>query len=336
MSEQTANTEAQVDVTDDLDAFAKDFFGQKSAPAAKQEQQEDAKLEQEDQTETEADSSSDVQNTELTDEDEAEAEAELAKPAPKKSKVQERIDELVKQREDLKRESERQLELVRKEFEAKLEALKPQQTAKTATDEPSPDALNEDGSPKYALGEFDPTYIRDLTRYTLEQERTQANIRAEQERQMRAQQEQESNLQKSWVEKLETSKQKYPDLIEKAQPLLDGFSSLNPDYANYLATVLKSMEYGPDVLYYLSNNAGEARTIVNSGAQKATLALGRIEAKFAEAEAQKLVAKPKISKAPPPPTASARGTGGSKQSVPPDTDDLDAFESMFFSGKRRI
>ena len=94
------------------------------------------------------------------------------------------------------------------------------------------------------------------------------------------------------------------------------------------------MDHGPDVLYYLSNHPEEAHAIVNSGAQKATLALGRIEARFVEAEATKVLAKPKITKAPPPPTATARGTGGGGRSVSPDTDDLDAFASEFFARKR--
>ena len=96
------------------------------------------------------------------------------------------------------------------------------------------------------------------------------------------------------------------------------------------------MDKGPDVLYYLASNPEEARQIVNSGAQKATLALGRIEAKFLEVESKKSSAKPKVSKAPtpPPPNARARGANGAFISVQPDTDDLDAFEAAFFDKKK--
>jgi hypothetical protein len=327
MSGTEVTTEATVDVTDDLDAFATEFFG--GTKVAEPDAKPGAEQEQGAETESE---STEAQSGELTDQDESEAEIELAKP---KSKVQERIDELVRQREEIKRESDRQLEAMRKEFEDKLAALKPAEVKTPTSEEPSPDALNADGSPKYALGEFDPSYIRDLTRFTLEQERTAANARAVEERKVQEQNIRAQQLQESWTTKVESAKERYPDLVEKGQVLLNGFADLPPDYANYLATVLQSMDHGPDVLYYLSSNPSEARTIVNSGAQKATLALGRIEAKFIEAEAQKLVAKPKISKAPPPPSATARGTGGAAPSVAPDTDDLEAFEREFFKSKRK-
>lgn len=128
----------------------------------------------------------------------------------------------------------------------------------------------------------------------------------------------------------------YPDFQEKGQALLNGFNHLEPSYAQYLSTVLMSMDKGPDVLYYLSNNPAEATSIVNSGAQKATLALGRIEAKFLEAEAAKVLQKPKTSKAPNPvpPQARTRGSNGAFISVAPDTDDLDAFSQEFFVKKK--
>ncbi len=328
MSVTEVTTEVQVVDTDNLDDFATNFFGEKKVaePAKASEQEQDPPETEVTEVQTDA---------ELTDEDEAEAEAAIAE-APKKSKVQERIDELVKQREDAKREANAEIAKLRKEFEDKLEALKPvQPTVKTA--EPTPDSVNEDGTAKYPLGEFDPLYIRDLTRFTLAEERTQAEIRAQEQRQANEQEAAQAALQTSWNEKLVVAKEKYPDLTTKGQELLDSFNDLPQDYAGYLATVMMSMDYGPDVLNYLSHNPDEARKIVNSGAQKATLALGRIEAKFAEVEAQKVIAKPIVSKAPPPPAASARGTGGGAKTIEPDTDDLDAFTDMFFSkDKRRL
>ena len=331
MSETQATTEAVVGITDDLDAFATEFFGgnKVDVPDAKPEVEQEQVNENTDEAEAEA------QSGELTDKDEEEAEAELAKPTPPKSKVQERIDELVRQREEARRESDARIEAMRREFEAKLEALKPTTVAPKTDAEPDPDALDDNGAPKYALGEFDPQYIRDLTRFTLAQERAAASVADEERRRSQEQQTEAATRQESWNTKVESAKVKYPDLIEKGQTLLAGFANLPTDYAQYLATVLQSMEHGPDVLYYLSNNPAEARTIVNSGAQKATLALGRIEAKFVDVEAQKQLAKPKISKAPPPPTATARGTGGASPTVPADTDDLEAFEREFFRTKRK-
>jgi hypothetical protein len=326
MSGVEVSTEGQIEISDDLDAFANDFFGEKpnASPPAKVE------AEQDDEHDDGA-AAADAPETNEPDED---LTAEYVEPTPKKKTVQDRIDEVVRQREDTKRELERKLQEQRVEFEAKLAALAPTK-APTADAEPNPEALNEDGSPKYTLGEFDPAFIRDLTRHTLNTERAQAAQRSEQERQIEENRVRAEALQSSWNTKLEAAKQTYPDLQEKAQPLLDSFGGLNQDYAGYLATVLQSMDHGPDVLYYLSTNPDEARAIVNSGAQKATLALGRIEAKFIEDAAQKTLAKPRVSKAPPPPTASARGTGGGGNSIAPDTDDLDAFASVFFAPNKR-
>lgn len=328
MSDTEVQTEAQVEITDDLDAFANDFFGEKrtASPAAKPE------AEQDDQS-TQADAGTD----DPVNDEAAELAEEYVEPTPKKKTVQDRIDEVVRQREDTKRDLQAQLAAQKAEFEAKIAALQPQKQANQADAEPSPEAVTEAGDAKYPLGEFDPAYIRDLTRYTLNAERTQANQRAEQERQQAETRVRAEALQATWNTKVEAAKTTYPDLVEKAQPLLDSFSDLNSDYASYLATVLQGMDHGPDVLYYLSSNPAEARTIVNSGAQKATLALGRIEAKFLEEAAQKAAAKPRFSKAPPPPTASARGTGGGGNTIAPDTDDLDAFSSVFFNkpGRRK-
>jgi hypothetical protein len=322
MSETTTATEAQVEIVDDLDAFAADFFGQKEAetpPASgevEQDQEVEAKVE-----DTEA------QETEIDPEETEEA------PAPKKKTVQDRIDELVRQREEAKREAAAEVQRLREEFEQKLAALQPK-APEVKTGEPSPTDTNEDGTPKYDLGEFDPQYIRDLTRYTLEQERNQAAQQAEEEGRKRQEVEAQQALVNDWNEKLRVATTEYPDLVEKGQTLLNGFSNLDQGYAQYLSTVLMSMEKGPDVLYYLSNHPEEAVKIVNSGAQKATLALGRIEAKFLEADAQKQLAKPKVTQAPAPPPVRARGTNGAFISVAPDTDDLNAFEKEFFKPRR--
>lgn len=324
MSETQVTTEVQVDNTDDLDAFATDFFGQKEVAA------EQASPEAVQDVVTEPVAKTEAQETEV--DPNADPEAEYKEAPPKKKTVQDRIDELVKQREDAKREGDVRLEQLRKEFEDKIAALQPSKPEKKSS-EPSPDDMLEDGTAKYSLGEFDPQYIRDLTRHTLEQERTQAAQKAEQESQSRQETQAREALTSEWNTKVETAKTEYPDFVEKGESLLNGFSNLNPDYAGYLSTVLMSMDKGTDVLYYLSNHPDEATKIVNSGAQKATLALGRIEAKFLEADAQKLLAKPKVSQAPPPPPVRARGTNGAFISIAPDTDDLDAFSGEFF--KRR-
>lgn len=320
MSETEVTTEAQEVDTDNLDTFSDDFFGRKPAEPEKtkpevEQDEEPAKV-----PETEA---------QTDDEDEAELEQEIK---PKKKTVQDRIDEVVRQREELKRDSERQLAELRSEIEKLKKPVTIASPAQVAA-EPTPDAVDQSGEPVYTLGEFDPQYIRDLTRFTLETERTKVQAEMAETQRAEAAQRQQNELTSTWNTKLENAKTEYPDLVEKGQTLLSGFDNLDPAYAGYLSTILMTMDKGPDVLYYLSNNPEEARTIVNSGAQRATLALGRIEAKFLEADAQKTLAKPKVSKAPPPPAERARGSNGAFISVAGDTEDLDAFSAEFFTKK---
>lgn len=321
MSEtNVTTTEGQVVDTDDLDAFSNDFFGRKT-------DDEPATTGEAEQEPVEA---GEVEETEAQTEDDAPQVEEEPAAKPVKKTAEDRINELVKQREDAKREGQAALDSLRKEFEEKLAALQPKALVPDASGEPTPADLKEDGTEKYPLGEFDPQYIRDLTRFTLETERNQAAAKAETERKQNEVAQTRQALTNDWNGRVEAAKAEYPDLIEKGQELMQNFNNLPTDYANYLSDVLMQMDKGPDVLYYLSNHPEEAIKIVNSGAQKATLALGRIESRFIEADAQKAQAKPKISKAPEPPAVRARGTNGAFM-VSPDTDDLNAFEKSFFS-----
>jgi hypothetical protein len=327
MSETQVTTESQVVDTDNLDTFASEFFGEKTKaePAAKPDQ-----VEQDSDDDGQVDP--EAQKTDVDPNEDSEAEFKEA--PPKKKTVQDRIDELVKQREDTKREAEVNLEKVRKEFEDKLAALAPKTQTANKTAEPQPTDLDENGDPKYELGEFDTKFVRDLTKFTFAQERASAEATAQQAAQKAEQVAAQQVLTNEWNGRVETAKESYPDFIEKSQSLLDGFGNLDQGYAGYLSTTLMQMPHGTDVLYYLAQNPTEAKEIVNSGALKATLALGRISAKFADADAQKQLAKPKISNAPTPPSVRARGTNGAFVSVAGDTDNLDDFEAEFFRKKK--
>jgi hypothetical protein len=88
------------------------------------------------------------------------------------------------------------------------------------------------------------------------------------------------------------------------------------------------LDNGPQIMDYLSQNIGEAQRIVASGPVAATLAIGKLDAMFTKPPVEKKSNK-KVSDAPAPPTERARGSNG-QFTVPPDTDDLDAFEKIFF------
>lgn len=322
MTDQTDN--GTVETTDDLDAFATQLFGQEEIteePTSPEVVEEEAEQDP-------------VEDEPVEEEDQEEEVVEEPKPA--KKTVQERIDELVRQREEAKREGDAKVEQLRKEFEAKFAELqKPQEASKVEeAKEPSPDDVDAEGNPKYSLGEFDPQYVRDLTVFTLNQEKARlqeaAKLEAEQAEQTKAQQE----LTNSWNEKVVAVKETYPDFQEKGQELVNSLQGLDESYGLYLTNLLMSMDKGPDVLYYLATNPEETASIVNSGAQRATLALGRIEAKFLEPKQAPVTKRQSVAPTPPPPQARSRGANGAFISVPPDTDDLDAFTREFFSKKK--
>jgi hypothetical protein len=49
------------------------------------------------------------------------------------------------------------------------------------------------------------------------------------------------------------------------------FSGIEPSYGEYLAATIMGADNGPEVMYYLSQNIGEAQKIVASGPAAATL-----------------------------------------------------------------
>ncbi len=134
-------------------------------------------------------------------------------------------------------------------------------------------------------------------------------------------------MQTQWLSRLDEVEQELPDIRDRITDLTDTFADVDPGYGEYLATLLMSSDNGPQLMYYLSQNIGEAQKIVASGPVAATLALGRLEARFSTKAEQK--SNKKVSTAPTPPETSSKGRG-SKFDVKPDTEDLDAFERAFF------
>jgi len=234
------------------------------------------------------------------------------------------------------KEAERREQEVLKRFEALEAKLKPQnETTNPVTEDkgPAPDDTNEDGTEKYPLGEFDPNYIRDLTKFTLLQEKEAMKAEEEKASKQKQYETERHALEESWSEKVGPAKERYPDFREKGEQLFDTFSEIDQAYGEYLTATLMSMDHGPDVLYYLANNLDEANKIVASGPTKATIALGRLEGKFADTEAEKQKVRPKVSKAPAPPTAHVKGTTAVLPDIPDDTEDLDAFSKKLFKKK---
>lgn len=335
MSENT-NTSVAHD-TDDLDLFSSEFFGQNKGQPVEATPEEDIDQEVDESdaqdTETHDGDNDDTPESSDSDTEEADEQADEPDPKPKKNRFQERIDELTAKAREAERERDAVLARLEK-LEQKDEPTKaPAQVAEKSTG-PSPDDLKEDGSEKYPLGEFDPGYIRDLTRFTLNEEREAIKAEEREQETLRDMEAQKQALENSWNEKLGPAQERYPDFREVGENLISTFDGIDQAYGEYLASTIMDMEFGPDVLYYLGNNIEEAERIVKSGATKATIALGRLETKFASLNDDKEKTRPKITSAPVPPPTN-KGSAVSKVTVAPDTDDLDAFESQFFAKKRR-
>lgn len=328
-------------VTDDLDVFSSQLFGQTKGlqePASSETDDTDvgdgdAPEEDTHSTPIKGSEEDTLANEDDDSDDEGDDTPEEDAPKPKKSRAQERIEELnAKYREEQRKRELLEERLAKLEQNGKTDTPAPK--AEVVDTGPAPDDKNEDGTDKYPLGEFDPGYIRDLTKHTLQEEQKAFAARLEQEKAELARDAERAALQSAWQEKLVPAQERYPDFHEKGEQLLDTFSEIDAAYGEYLSSTIMSMDYGPDVLYYLASHPDEAQTIVKAGPALATIALGRLEAKFAFAEEEKQKARPKVSKAPVPPVHTNKGSAVAHIETPDDTDDLDAFAEKLFKKRR--
>lgn len=328
---------------DDLDKFSDAFYNREPVatdkPVEEKEDKEEEVLENEDDTlATEEDK--EASEDEPTEDENSEEEEEAEEPKPdKKSKksFQDRINELTaKARNEERRSAELERRL------AELEARKPEENTKPEpkplreqlpADAPNPDALDENDEPIYPLGEFDKQYIRDLTKFTIAEERKIAKETEEKARQQQEVEASQEELKSSWLEKVAAAEEDdLPDIREKLGSMEEAFEGVDPNYGEFLAATIMSCDFGPQIMYYLSQNIGEAQKIVASGPAAATLAIGRLDAKFIKPVQEEKRNTKKVSEAPKPPETTSRGSG-SKFATAGDTDDLDAFEKEFYKRK---
>jgi hypothetical protein len=326
----------------DLDTFSNTFFG-KDEPVATETPEPEKEVEGE-VLENEDDALATEQEDETEDgdeptEEENEDEEEDKPQKPVKKTAKDRINEVVAKQRIAERERDAlALELSQlkaaatKKPEANTEEPKPlREQLVDMSGAPNPDETLANGEPKYKLGEFDKEFIRDLTKYTIAQETkalTEAKAAEDQRKEVEAQQE---ALKSAWAAKVETAETELPDLREKLTQMDAAFAGIDPAYGEFLAATIMTCDNGPQIMYYLSQNIGEAQKIVASGASAATFALARLDAKFDKPVTEEKRNK-KPSAAPQPPEARTRGTG-TKTAVAPDTTDLSAFEREFYPKK---
>ena len=317
---------------DNLENFNKAFFG--NEPDTEEQevpQEEDLEEELEEESdENEDDDSLATDDDEGVDEQEDDEDEEPQPKAKKRNRTQERIEKLVAEA----RQAERERDALRKQMDELLASKEvktedePAFKDKLVPEAPQPDAVDEDGELLYPLGEFDPKYVADLTRFTITQEMEAAQKRQEEILQQKEIEAQQEALKASWNDNLDRAEEELPDIREKIATMADAFEGIDPNYGEYLAGTIMSCEYGPEIMYYLSQNIGEAQKIVASGPAAATLAIGRLEAKFMT-KTEDAKRNKKVSDAPPPPKDRSRGSGG-RFAVAPDTRDLAAFRREFY------
>ncbi len=325
---KSASSETPVDM-DNLDAFEDEFFQREPEEADLEDVEDDEEVPE---TELETDEDEPEADAEEDDLEEDEEPEEEPKPKPKGRKsAQERIDELVAERYA----RDRELDKLRQELaEAKAgreEKKEPTLREALPANAPDPDAVDEKGEPIYPLGEFDKAYIRDLTKFTIAEETKAAKEAAEKEAAQKKIEAEQAEIVAKWSENLEEVEKDIPEIRENITHLVEVFKDVDEGYGEFLATAIMADDAGPLIMNYLSTNIGEAQKIVASGPAAAMIALGKIAAKFAKEPEQEKQRK-RVSSAPPPAEQRTRGQHG-RFTVSPDTDDLDAFERVFFKKK---
>ena len=323
----------EVTTTDDLDSFEAEFFGSGKAPV---EQPVEETTEETVETEETNDNPVEVEDTieEVNEEDEAEDDGT---PPKQETRAEKRIRELnAKYREEERKRielEERIAKLEKPTTETPTDNKTQPETNSDAPKAPHWDDEDENGNKKYPLGQFDPNFNADLVRFTVQEEQRQFEARQREAEQQKRIQEAERVAQEQWEEKLAPALERYPDYVDKGQELINQFSDLEPAYGKYLTDTIRAIDNGPEVFYHLASNPELAKAIVARGPAAATVELGRLSALLDEGkeETPKTPTRTNITKAPtPPPTVRGRATPKVKNI----DDNLDDFESVFFTKRR--
>lgn len=342
MTDTAQNTVDDTQInTDSQEDFDAEFYGTKP----KQTPVEDNNDSDDDNSETEEENLSEEQSddpnidadddgTAENDDDDSSAteqgddEPEVEEKPKGKKSVQERINELTAAR----REAEREAERLREELAKSRDSQTPRKEDETKETETATEASapNPDDKEKYPLGDLDPAYQQDMLDYKLDARLKELDAKREKELQETAERQRTEALQAEWLAKLEEAETTYENYRETVETLDDAFEGIDPEYGQFLAQTVMSMDKGPDILYHLAQHPDEANAIIKSNPVNAALALGRLEARFATVvEQEKKAPAKRTTKAPTPPASTNKGNAP-RFSVKPDTDDLDAFSDVFY------
>ena len=205
------------------------------------------------------------------------------KPNPK---LERRFSEITKQREAAREEARRERE-ARESLEARLRELE----AKVAPPAQQPDdELGEEPKPEQFSDMYE--YAKALAEYTADKKLIE---RDNEEKARKAAAEQEAKF-KAWADRVNAAKNELPDFDDMVQ-------SSDVRVSDPVRDAIIESENGPQILYYLAENAEFAKKLSEMSVVSAVREIGKIEARFEKAaKASDPEAKPVVgkSKAPAP------------------------------------
>ncbi len=200
--------------------------------------------------------------------------------AARKSKLQERIDNLVRDKHDSAREAQeakKQVEDLQKRLEA-IEKGEKKPAAKADADlvEPAAPAKAAPAVGKPKQDDFDTydDYVEALTDWKTDQKlaaREEAAKKADEERQVQTAAAQELDKRKSSIAR---AAEKYPDWHEKVA------AAQNVPFNQQMGLYAGESEVGPELIYYLATHADKCAEIAALPPAKALLEMAKLEASY--------------------------------------------------------
>lgn len=194
-----------------------------------------------------------------------------------KPKLQERIDEITRQRHEAQREAA-YWKGIAETREAKVQPVE-------ADAEPKPEAFEDYGAYVRALAKFE---AKALVKAELEQQKTQA---------------QEEAKATTWQQRAEAAKAEMPDFDE----VMAGSTA---PMTHAMAEAIKGSDIGPKVAYHLAKNPEVAAKLSRLEPMAAAREIGRIEASLSTAAAPPPAKRITSAPTPPTPVGSGRSTVG--------------------------
>jgi chromosome segregation ATPase len=204
------------------------------------------------------------------------------KPNPK---LERRFSEITKQREAAREEARRERE-ARESLEARLKELEAR--VNPPAQQPD-DALGEEPQPEQFSDMYE--YAKALAEYTADKKLME---RDNEEKARKAAAEQEAKF-KTWADRVNAAKNELPDFEDMVQ-------SSDVRVSDPVRDAIIESENGPQILYYLAENAEFAKKLADMSVVSAVREIGKIEARFEKAKASEPQVKPVVgkSKAPAP------------------------------------